>query len=159
MTICGGGQFPYVELRERCTREPSVPVLWQWQRLAGELHAAEHTEYGTLTLSMPDGDHEIVQGTAMTFQVVRPGGRTTPHAHSWWHLYFVRSGTGSVVFGEPSESAELHGGDVLLIPAWRTHHFVNRGTVDDLVLLSQTNLPQQASLGNLLIREGGDHAA
>lgn len=149
-----GGQFPYPELRGRNTREPAEPVLWQWKTLAEEIAAAEHTEYGTLTLSTPDGGHEVLPGTSMTFQVVRPGGRTTPHAHSWWHLYFVRSGLGSLVFTELGDTAELTAGDIVLIPAWVMHRFDNNGAADDLVLLNMSNLPQQAGLGNLLSRQG-----
>src|SRR5947207_1778443 len=109
-------------LRRHSPPERSAPVIWPWKALADELNAAEHTEYGSLTLSMPNGDHQIVPGTAMTFQIVPPGGRTTPHSHSWWHLYFVRSGTGSVVFDDPGETNALNGGDILLIPAWTVHH-------------------------------------
>ncbi|OKJ99619.1 hypothetical protein AMK26_26735 [Streptomyces sp. CB03234] len=124
------------------------PVVWQWENLAKELEAAEHTEYGTLTLASPEGRHEIVPGTSMTFQVVRPGGRTTPHAHSWWHLYFVRSGAGTVVFDETGESTELSGGDILLIPAWSAHHFENHEADGDLLLLNMSNLPQLAAIHN-----------
>ncbi|MFJ1748807.1 cupin domain-containing protein [Streptomyces sp. NPDC088116] len=152
--------------------------MWQWENLAGELQAAEHTEYGTLTLAAPDGGHEIVPGTSMTFQAVRPGDRTTPHSHSWWHLYFVRSGSGAVVFDETGDTAALSEGDILLIPAWSVHHFENGGvgndgsqngafkngafengafknggTADDLLLLNMSNLPQLALLDNKFSKE------
>jgi gentisate 1,2-dioxygenase len=154
MSIHIGSQFPYLEFRKRYTREPASPVIWQWKVLAQELDATEHTEYGTLTLSTPGSAHEIVPGTAMTFQVVKPGGRTTPHSHSWWHLYFARSGSGSVIFDELHDAAELNAGDIMLIPAWSVHHFENRRAQDDLVLLNISNLPQQADLRNLLSQEG-----
>lgn len=154
LSVRPGGRFPYPELRRRNTREPAEPVLWQWRTLADDISSAEHTEYGTLTLSTPDGGHEVLPGTSMTFQVVKPGGRTTSHAHSWWHLYFVRSGQGSLVFTELGDTAELNAGDIVLIPAWVMHRFENHGAADDLVLLNMSNLPQQAGLGNLLSREG-----
>lgn len=150
MSIRDGSQFPYPELRKRYTRERPEPVLWQWKTLSSELAAAEHTEYGSLTVALPGGDNEIVPGAALTFQIVPPGGRTTPHSHSWWHLYFVRSGTGSVVFDTSVDAAELAGGDLLLIPAWSVHHFENHAE-NDLLLLSMTNFPQQADLANLLV--------
>ncbi|MFD9094943.1 cupin domain-containing protein [Streptomyces collinus] len=154
MPVQTGRQFPYLEFRRRHVRETPAPVVWPWETLAGELAEAEHSEYGTLTLAGPDGGHEIVPGTSMTFQSVRPGERTTPHAHSWWHLYFVRSGSGVLVLDETDESTELSDGDVLLIPAWWAHHFENRGTEGDLLLLNMSNLPQQAALHNKFSREG-----
>lgn len=153
MSIQTGSHFPYPEFRRRYPEHSSSPVIWQWKTLAEELAAAEHTEYGTLTLSMPDGAHQAIPGTAMTFQVVPPGGRTPPHSHSWWHLYFARSGKGSVVFDGSRDAAELNVGDIMLIPAWSAHHFENQGVQEDLVLLSMTNLPQQADLSNLISRE------
>lgn len=153
MSVQTGSQFPYPEFRKRYAKERPSPVIWQEKTVAEELDAAEHTEYGSLTLSKPDGAHEIVPGTSMTFQVVKPGGHTTPHAHSWWHLYFVRSGTGVVVFDDTRETAELNAGDIMLIPAWSVHRFENRGTQEDMVLLNMSNLPQQADLRNLLSEE------
>jgi gentisate 1,2-dioxygenase len=156
-----GSQFPYREFRKRYPSEPASAVIWQWNALAGELDATEHTEYGTLTLSTPGGAHEIVPGTAMTFQIVKPGKRTTSHSHSWWHLYFVRSGSGSVISDDLHDAAELNAGDIMLIPAWSVHHFENRRAQEDLVLLNISNLPQQADLRNLLSKEGkaGDETA
>ncbi|MFF8102624.1 cupin domain-containing protein [Streptomyces sp. NPDC016640] len=143
-----GSQFPYPEFRKRHERVQPAPVLWQWETLAKEIEAAEHTPYGTLTLAAPDGRHEIVPGTSMTFQAVRPGERTTPHSHSWWHLYFVRSGSGTVTFDDTGESAGLSEGDIMLIPAWSVHHFENPDGTTDLLLLNMSNLPQLAALYN-----------
>ncbi|AWT44776.1 MULTISPECIES: cupin domain-containing protein [Streptomyces] len=148
MPVQTGSQSPYAEFRKRHVRQQPSPVVWQWENLAKELEAAEHTEYGTLTLAAPGGSHEIVPGTSMTFQVVRTGDRTTTHAHSWWHLYFVRSGAGTVIFDETGESAELTGGDILLIPAWSAHHFENHEADEDLLLLNMSNLPQLAAIHN-----------
>ncbi|MGW6318120.1 cupin domain-containing protein [Streptomyces sp. NPDC055099] len=153
MPVQTGRHFPYREFRKRHIQTPE-PVIWPWKSLAKELEAAEHSQYGTLTLTGPDGGHEIVPGTSMTFQSVRPGEHTTPHAHSWWHLYFVRSGSGVLVLDETGETVELDGDDVLLIPAWWTHHFENRGTEDELLLLNMSNLPQLVSLHNKFSREG-----
>ncbi|WP_329164217.1 cupin domain-containing protein [Streptomyces sp. NBC_01387] len=114
---------------------------------------AEHTEYGTLTLAMPEGSHEIFPGASMTLQAVRPGESTTPHSHSWWHLYFIRSGSGVVVFDETQETVELSEGDVMLIPAWSVHHFKNGEADGDLLLLNMSNLPQMSGLHNKFSKE------
>jgi gentisate 1,2-dioxygenase len=152
--ILSGNQSPYREYRDRYAHPQSQPVIWRWRDLTDELRTAEHTEYGTLTLSKRDGDNEIVPGAALTVQVVKAGERTTSHCHSWWHVYFVRAGTGTVTFDDLFESVDIHPGDVLLIPAWVVHHFENdREGPEDIMLLSMTNLPQQAALDNRLSRE------
>lgn len=156
MSIQKGGQVSYPEYRTRYSGERSLPVIWHWRALANELASTEHTEYGTLTLAMPSGVNEVLPGMSLTIQVVPPGGRTTPHSHSWWHLYVVHSGTGSLIFDELPDAAGLEAADLVLIPAWSVHHFENREAPDDLVLLSMTNLPQQAILSNLLSREFSD---
>ncbi|WP_158707458.1 cupin domain-containing protein [Streptomyces sp. NRRL F-2799] len=153
MPVQTGSQFPYPEFRKRHVQERPAPILWQWENLAKELAAADHTEYGTLTLATPDGDHQVVPGTSMTFQSVRPGEHTTPHTHSWWHLYFVRSGSGALVFDETEETVRLSGGDIMLIPAWHVHHFENNESGVDLLLLNMSNLPQLATLHNKFSKE------
>ncbi|MET8561710.1 cupin domain-containing protein [Streptomyces flaveolus] len=153
MPVQTGSQFPYPEFRKRHQREQPAPIVWPWKTLAKEIEAAEHTPYGTLTLAAPDGRHEIVPGTSMTFQAVRPGERTTPHSHSWWHLYFVRAGSGTVIFDDAQESAELSEGDIMLIPAWSVHHFENPYGQADLLLLNVSNLPQLAGLHNNFSKE------
>jgi gentisate 1,2-dioxygenase len=152
MPVRIGSQFPYPELRQRYDTTPASPILWQWKTLAKELAVAEHTEYGSLSLSTQDGQHEIVPGAAMTFQVVAPGGRTTPHQHAWWHLYFVQAGSGTAIFADDG-TAELDTGDVMLIPAWSMHRFENHST-RDMVLLNMSNQPQQAALSNYKVEQG-----
>lgn len=153
MIIESGGQLPYREFRMRHPTESAAPVHWSWKSLADALAAADHTEYGDLTLTKPDGDHQVVPGNSLTYQVVRPGERTNPHRHTWWHLYFNRSGSGSVVFDDIEDATEMNVGDVLLIPAWCVHHFENDAPREDLVLLNMSNLPQQSGLGNLFSEE------
>lgn len=148
MPLQTGSRFPYPEFRKHQAQNQPVPVVWQWTTLAKELEAAEHTEYGTLTLGAPEGSHEIIPGTSITLQAVRPGDRTTPHSHSWWHLYFVQSGSGTVIFDTTRETAELSEGDIMFIPAWIVHHFENRDADGELLLFNMSNLPQLAGLHN-----------
>jgi mannose-6-phosphate isomerase-like protein (cupin superfamily) len=149
MSIQAGSQLPYPEFRQRYSKTQSAPVLWQWTTLAEELSVAEHTERGSLALSALDGDAESIPGVGAAFQVLKPGGRTTPHSHSWWHLYLVRSGVGRAEFDEVHGGAHLNAGDILLIPAWVQHSFENLDAEEDLVLLNLLNIPQQTVLGNL----------
>lgn len=151
---CGAGTTVRYE-RYRAHFEPRAgkAVHWSCSAIADALAAAPQTERGSVTLST-DGSPagcEMIPGLAINVQVVPVGGSTRAHAHAWWHLFFVRSGSARGVVG--SEGARrLGAGDLLLVPAWNDHCFDNDGS-EDLVLLSMSNLPQQAALANHLARE------
>ena len=155
MPVQIGSQLPYPEFRRNYLTRRRSPIIWPGDALAKELDQAEHNEYGRLTLSAPDGGLEVLPGTSMTLQVVRPGDATTPHEHAWWHLYFVRSGAGTAVFDEPDGPVRVGDGDILFIPAWVAHHLENDAeSGQDLILLNMSNLPQQSELNNLRSKEG-----
>ena len=127
-------------------------MQWRWQDIAGELGAIEHPERGTLALTFPDGNAEIMRDVAIAYQVVPAGASTTPHAHTWYHLFVVQSGTATVTFDETGATNQLSPGDVLLVPAWSTHHFTNTAS-QDAVLLNVMNIPLLAQLGTLAVRQ------
>jgi gentisate 1,2-dioxygenase len=89
-------------------------------------------------------------------QVVKPGAATRPHAHAWWHLFVVQAGQGTMRLGDAETPTSLDRGDVVMVPAWCAHSIENRAKQDDLILMSLTNLPQQAGLSNLLAKEPDD---
>ncbi|HEY0523486.1 MAG TPA: cupin domain-containing protein [Stellaceae bacterium] len=158
MTDLNGSVFPYLDYREHYSREQPKPAVWRWTELAERIAGSHHNERGSLTLSTAAGTAggcEIIAGMAISIQVVKPRERTRPHAHAWWHLFFVQNGTGTATFGEQQDATPLNRGDLILVPAWSAHHFENLGA-DDLILMSMTNLPQQAKLSNLLAREPDD---
>lgn len=148
-----GTAMAYEEYREHFKPETSAPVHWRWGAIADKLNAGKHGERGSLTLSLSGAaqDCELLPGMAINVQVVPNGGRTRAHAHSWWHLFFVRSGSARAHLRD-QEPREIEAGDVLLVPAWTDHFFINESG-SDLVLLSMSNLPQQAALANHLARE------
>lgn len=152
MTIASGSRFPYPDFKKRYDTPPPEPVVWRWRDISGGLGDAEHPERGTLALSMPDGGAEIIRDVAVAYQVVPAGKSTTPHAHTWYHLFVVQSGSGTVTFQDTGETTDLNPGDLLLVPAWSPHHFDNP-TGQDLVLLNLMNIPMLAHLGNLASRQ------
>ena len=160
MSVLSGAVFPYTKYREIYRREQGRAIVWRWAELAEQLEASEHSERGTLTLSTAAtaGGCELVPGMAISIQVVRAGCQTRPHAHSWWHLFLVQSGTGTMLLGDSLDATRLSRGDLVLVPAWCEHHFENLVGQDSLVLMSITNLPQQARLSNLLADEPEDCA-
>lgn len=161
MAVLTGATLPYERYRNLYSQKRELPVVWRWRELTEQLDASAHTERGTLALSVADtaGRCELVPGMAITIQVVSSGGRTRPHAHSWWHLFFVQAGTGTMVLGNARDVAQLSRGDLVLVPAWCEHHFENTSEQESLVLMSISNLPQQAGLSNLLAAEPEDHPA
>jgi gentisate 1,2-dioxygenase len=162
MAVLSGATLPYLKYRQLYSQLHSqireLPVVWRWRELAEQFDASAHTERGTLTLSTAGtaGRCELVPGMAITIQVVRAGDRTRPHAHAWWHLFFVQAGTGTMVLGKAQDVVQLSRNDLVLVPAWCEHHFENMTEPENLVLMSITNLPQQAGLSNLLANEPED---
>ena len=160
MQVVSGGFCPYTSYREFHRRYAEAPMVWAWQEVLERLASSEHHERGSLTLSKTGtaSDCELLPGMAISIQVIEPGGRTRPHSHAWWHLFFVQSGTGVAVLGDQNAARSLSRGDVVLVPAWCAHRFENLHQVEELIMMSLTNLPQQTKLSNLLSHEPDEHA-
>ena len=158
MSVQIGTVFPYTEYREHFRANPPQAVIWKWADLAGLLDASRHTERGTLTLATADSASgcELLPGAAISMQVVKPSAATRPHSHSWWHLFVVQAGTGTMRLGDAETQTSLNRGDVVVVPAWCAHSIENLSAQNDLILMSLTNLPQQAGLLNLLAKEPDD---
>ncbi|PMS35451.1 Cupin domain-containing protein [Trinickia symbiotica] len=153
-SVTEGRLFDYGQYRDHFADVPEQAVVWPWPQTAKSLAAARHGERGTFTLTR-DGTAagcEIVPGMAINVQVVPPHESTRPHAHAWWHLFIVQSGSGVAHVGEHEEPVRLAPRDVLIVPAWCMHAF-HCDADEALVLFSMSNLPQQKSLGNLKASE------
>lgn len=161
MSVQAGMVFPYTKYREHFRPDSQQAVTWKWADLAVMLNDSRHTERGTLTLSTDNSASgcELLPGAAISMQVVKPGASTRPHAHAWWHLFVVQKGSGTMRLGDAEASTSLGRGDVVLVPAWCAHSIENLSAQDDLILMSLTNLPQQADLSNLLAKEPDDDVA
>ncbi|AJK46101.1 cupin domain-containing protein [Burkholderia plantarii] len=155
--VTRGELFDYQQYREHfADAEPSA-VAWSWAAIVARLADSAHGERGTFTLSA-DGTAsgcEILPGMAVNVQVVQAGASTRPHAHAWWHLFVVQSGSGTAYLGATGEAVKLATRDLLLVPAWCEHAF-QCDKAAALILFSMSNLPQQTRLGNLMAREPTD---
>lgn len=158
--VTQGRLFDYLHYRNHFADTEPAAAAWSWTAISGALAASRHGERGTFTLSS-DGTAagcEIVPGMAINVQVVPAGQSTRPHAHAWWHLFIVQTGSGVAHLGATGEPLRLAERDLLLVPAWCEHAF----QCDEdaaLVLFSMSNLPQQTRLGNQKAREPADEPA
>lgn len=152
-----GEVLPFEDYLAKNRRKRTPSVVWRWRDLDVVLAAAEHGERGTIALADPNGTEPatIASGISATVQVVNPGSRTAPHAHSFWHFYIVRSGTGLAILDDDKRGRPIAAGDLLFIPAWGAHSFSNTNMVP-LVLLALQNLPQAAQIGSLARKERDD---
>ena len=157
MTISRGSHLAYPEFKKRHEPAEPEPVQWTWREISDRLGAVEHPERGTLALTLPGGSAEILRDLALAYQVIPAGRSTSPHAHTWYHLFVVQSGSGAVTF-QGGGTDPLNPGDVLLVPAWSTHHFTNADD-QDLVLLNLMNIPLLARLGDISTRQPQEAAA
>jgi gentisate 1,2-dioxygenase len=158
MTAVDGTTLPYKEYLDRYRTPEQKPVVWNWKALARSIAMLDHDERGThVMLSIPEGDAacDIVPGISMAVQIVKAGGATKSHAHSWWHLYVVVDGRGAVEFGDPASVRQLEAGDVLMVPGWCPHRLIGEPGGNDLRLFRVQNLPQLSRLANVAIKESG----
>ncbi|SMG05767.1 cupin domain-containing protein [Paraburkholderia susongensis] len=153
-TVIRGQLFDYSRYRGHFAAVSEEAVAWSWPDIAAELASTQHGERGTFTLSK-DGAAagcEILPGMAVNVQVVQAGASTRPHAHAWWHLFVVQSGSGTAYLGPDRDPVRLASRDLLLVPAWCEHAF-HCDPDDTLILFSASNLPQQTRLGNQIASE------
>jgi gentisate 1,2-dioxygenase len=130
-------------------------VVWRWEELAACLATSVVGERGSIALAAPGDCPEpcIAPGISAALQVIPPGEKTAPHAHSFWHIYFVRSGYGELHIAKPAPAQRLTPGDIIFIPAWCDHSFTNVELAEPLVFLALQNLPAMAELGSLARRD------
>lgn len=152
------GEFvAFSDYLERTKRERSVSVLWKWSEIARNLAHFPAGERGSIALGHRGGGNSLstAPGLSTTVQVVAPAARTKPHAHSFWHLYIVRSGNGLFFANESDEGSSLVAGDILFIPACTMHSFSNPAGEEPLILFAVQDLPHVAELGVLARQEAG----
>ena len=81
-------------------------------------------------------------------QWLKPGAVLNGHAHGWWHLFVIQAGSGLLTMGEDDE-VRASTGDVLLVPAWTRHGFVNTSATESMAMLNMSNMPQLALLSSM----------
>jgi gentisate 1,2-dioxygenase len=152
------GEFvAFSDYLERTKRERPVSVLWKWSEIAQNLERFPAGERGSIALGHCGGGNSLsaAPGLSTTVQVVAAGARTKSHAHSFWHLYIVRSGNGLFFANEDDEGSSLAAGDILFIPACTMHSFSNLAGEEPLILFAIQDLPHVAELGVLARQEAG----
>ncbi len=141
-----GGYFPYQEFRESLNRPPQTAKVWRRDELAQVRQSLESSDVDIVALAhhnSTDGCN-LMPGMAVSMQWLKPGGTLNGHAHAWWHLFIIQSGSGELTLGD-AQAVTVSIGDVLLVPAWTRHGFVNSSD-QPLAMLNMSNMPQMAQL-------------
>jgi gentisate 1,2-dioxygenase len=144
-----GEFFPYKDFRQSLNR-PSVNArVWKGGELADMRQSLEASEIDIVALAHDNSIEgcKLTPGMAVSMQWLKPGTELNGHAHSWWHLFIIQSGNGALTLGD-AEAVNVSPGDVLLVPAWTRHGFVNTSATESLAMLNMSNMPQMALLSN-----------
>lgn len=147
---------PFSRYLENNQRPHECGVIWSKASIFHKLETEAFTSRGALFLANPTRvnakEIETLHDLSVTVQVIKSGEDTTPHSHSFWHLYVLISGAGKLILdGKPP--ATIVSGDVIYVPAWSEHQFINHEH-ENLVLYVIQNLPGMAKQGTLLRNDG-----
>ncbi|MGN7126754.1 cupin domain-containing protein [Methylorubrum thiocyanatum] len=155
MTI--GGLIPFARYLDLAKRPKQSAVIWDWKHISEANCHHVATERGTSALVRPDATESptIAPGISAAIQVVAAGSRTSSHAHSFWHIYVVQGGRGKFEDGTEAGQRSISDGDIIYVPAWCDHLFINDDGDGPLVLLALQNLPAMADAGSLARSEEG----
>lgn len=144
-----GGFFSYKDFRQSL-HPPSVSArVWKEGELTGMRQSLEASEIDIVALAHDNTIEgcKLTPGMAVSMQWLKPGAVLDGHAHAWWHLFIIQSGSGALSLGDADE-VSVSPGDVLLVPAWTRHGFVNTSATEPLAMLNMSNMPQMAQLSN-----------
>jgi gentisate 1,2-dioxygenase len=157
MKVRPGDLLSYTDYLSQTLRHRESPTLWKWRDIRIELDKQIGSDQGTFAISREDANDPATPapGISIVIQRVRARELTPAHQHSFWHLYWVSEGHGSIQTGGAIDQAPLAPGDFLFVPAWCNHALDNRSGTSDLILIRLQNLPQNAEAGTLM-REGPD---
>jgi gentisate 1,2-dioxygenase len=142
-----GAFFSYKDFRQSLHQPPVSARVWKAAELAGVRQGLESSEVDIVALA-----HErtiegckLTPGMAVSMQWLKPGTVLNGHVHAWWHLFIIQSGSGALTLGDADEVG-VSAGDVLLVPAWTRHGFVNTSATEPLAMLNMSNMPQMELL-------------
>ncbi|MHC8304355.1 cupin domain-containing protein [Pseudomonas sp. PB3P13] len=144
-----GGYFPYKEFRQSLKQPPLSAKVWKSDALADLRQSLEPSEVDIVSLARQDSTEGclLTPGMAVSMQWLKPGTTLDGHAHAWWHLFIIQSGSGELTLGD-APAVSVGTGDVLLVPAWNRHGFVNTSNTLSLAMLNISNMPQMAQLSS-----------
>lgn len=142
-----GAFFSYKDFRQSLHQPLVSARVWKAAELAGVRQGLESSEVDIVALA-----HErtiegckLTPGMAVSMQWLKPGTVLNGHVHAWWHLFIIQSGSGALTLGDADEVG-VSAGDVLLVPAWTRHGFVNTSATEPLAMLNMSNMPQMELL-------------
>ncbi|WP_454866584.1 cupin domain-containing protein [Pseudomonas umsongensis] len=141
--------FSYKDFRQSLVRQPIKPRVWKEVELTGIRQSLEASDVDIVALAHDNSldGCSLTPGMAVSMQWLIPGAQLQGHDHSWWHLFIIQSGNGTLTLGD-AEAVCVGSGDVLLVPAWTRHGFVNTSTTEPLAMLNISNMPQALLLAN-----------
>jgi gentisate 1,2-dioxygenase len=144
-----GAFFSYKDFRESLGRQPNKPRVWKGAELSDMRQTLESSDVDIIALTNDNTLEgcQLTPGMAVSMQWLVPGSTLDGHAHAWWHLFIIQSGIGTLSLGDAGE-VNIGPGDVLLVPAWTRHGFVNTSATEPLAMLNLSNMPQMALLSN-----------
>jgi gentisate 1,2-dioxygenase len=142
-----GGFFSYKDFRQSLHQSPVSARVWKESELTGMRQRLEASEIDIVALAHDNSIEgcKLTPGMAVSMQWLKPGAVLDGHAHSWWHLFIIQSGSGALSLGD-ADAVSVSPGDVLLVPAWTQHGFVNTSATEPLAMLNMSNMPQMAQL-------------
>jgi len=144
-----GAFFSYKDFRHSLVQQPVKPRVWKDVELTGLRKSLESSDVDIVALAH-DSSLEgcsLTPGMAVSMQWLLPGAELNGHDHAWWHLFIIQSGNGTLTLGN-AEAVCIGSGDVLLVPAWTRHGFVNASATEPLAMLNISNMPQALLLAN-----------
>jgi len=150
-----GAFFSYKDFRQSLHHQALSPRVWREDELTQMRKALDASEVDIVALAHDKTIEgcEVTPGMAIAMQWLNPGVTLNGHAHSWWHLFVIQSGSGVMTLGDADE-VNVSSGDVLLVPAWTRHGFVNTSKHEALAMLNMSNMPQMALLSNFADSHG-----
>ncbi|MHC8368475.1 cupin domain-containing protein [Pseudomonas sp. ZT5P21] len=144
-----GGFFSYKVFRQSLSQPLANARVWKGDELTDMRQRLEASEVDIVALAHDNSTEgcKLTPGMAVSMQWLKPGTALNGHAHAWWHLFIIQSGSGTLTLGD-ADAVYINPGDVLLVPAWTRHGFVNTSATEPLAMLNMSNMPQMAQLSN-----------
>jgi gentisate 1,2-dioxygenase len=149
MNSVQGAFFSYKDFRQSLSQQPASARVWRAGELADMRQSLQASEVDIVALAHDNSIEgcKLTPGMAVSMQWLIPGTELIGHAHAWWHLFIVQSGSGTMTLGDADE-VSISPGDVMLVPAWTRHGFVNSRATEPLAMLNLSNMPQMMLLSN-----------
>jgi gentisate 1,2-dioxygenase len=150
-----GAFFSYKDFRQSLHHRPASSRVWKDTELTQLRQSLATSELDIVALAHDESLQgcEVTPGMGMAMQWLKPGTTLDGHSHAWWHLFVIQSGSGTLTLGD-ADPVNIGPGDVLLVPAWTTHGFVNTHDSEPLAMLNMSNMPQRSQLSSFADSQG-----